>query len=103
MKNALSFLILLLPGGLWAQDSYYYHTVRSSSLAAMYGRTVKAHYAYQLSHLRQLKFSGIYATDEYTQSDGNRIKTDVYNAALQFQYNLLHRNKFFLTPILAAG
>jgi hypothetical protein len=86
-----------------AQDTYYYHTVHSSSLAATYGRTYKVHYAYQLSHLRQLKLSGLYVFDEYTQADGNRIKADVYNAGLQFQYNLLHADKFFFNINLGAG
>ncbi len=103
MKKVLSIFIFLLPVSLWAQDTYYYHTVHSSSLAAMYGRTYKVHYAYQLSHLRQLKLSGLYVFDEYTQGDGNRIKADVYNLGLQFQYNLLHADKFFFNINLGAG
>jgi hypothetical protein len=96
MKKILSLFILLLPAGLLAQDSYYYHTIHSNSLAAMFGRTYKVHYAYQLSHLRQFKFSGVYVSDEYSQSDGNRIEVKTYAGALQFQYNLIHFGKVFL-------
>jgi hypothetical protein len=103
MKKVLSIFILLLPVSLLAQDTYYYHTVHSSSLAAMYGRTYKVHYAYQLSRLRQLKLSGLYVFDEYTQADGNRIKADVYNVGVQFQYNLLHVGKMFFSINLGAG
>jgi hypothetical protein len=92
-----------LPAGLLAQDSYYYHTIHSSSLAATYGRTYKGHYAYQLSRLRQLKLSGIYVFDDYSQSDGNRVKADIYNFGLQFQYNVIHRGNLFLNLSLGAG
>jgi len=98
MKKILPvFILLLLPASLLAQDTYYYHTVHSSSLAATYGRTYKGQYAYQLSHLRQLKLSGLYVFDEYVQADGNRVKADVFNLGVQFQYNLLHlgSNLFF--------
>ncbi|MDZ7290673.1 MAG: hypothetical protein ONB44_13960 [candidate division KSB1 bacterium] len=103
MKNALVVTLLLLPAVLAAQDSFYFHTIHSSSLAAMYGRTYKVHYAYQLSHHRQLKLSGLYVFDEYTQADGNHIKADVYNLGVQFQYNLIHLNKFFFSVNLGAG
>jgi hypothetical protein len=103
MKKFLLLFIWLLPAGLLAQDSYYYHTIHSSSLAAAYGRTYKVHYAYQLSRLRQLKLSGLYVFDEYTQGDGNRIKADVYNVALQFQYNVIHVDKLFFSLNLGAG
>ncbi|MDZ7359405.1 MAG: hypothetical protein ONB46_01585 [candidate division KSB1 bacterium] len=103
MKKFLFLFIGLLPAGLLAQDSYYYHTIHSSALAATYGRTYKGHYAYQLSRLRQVKLSGIYVFDEYTQSDGNRIKADVYNLGLQFQYNVIHLGNLFLSVNLGAG
>jgi hypothetical protein len=103
MKKVLFLFMLSLPAGLLAQDSYYYHTIHSSSLGASYGRTYKAHYAYQLSRLRQLKLSGVYVFDEYTQSDGNRIKADVYNIGLQFQYNVLHAGNLFFNINLGAG
>jgi hypothetical protein len=103
MKKILLLFVLLLPAGLLAQDSYYYHTIHSSSLAAAYGRTYKVNYAYQLSRLRQLKLSGLYVFDEYTQGDGNRIKADVYNVSLQFQYNVIHIDKLFFSLNLGAG
>jgi hypothetical protein len=103
MKKALFLFMVLLPTGLWAQDAYYYHTIHSSTLAATYGRTYKGHYAYQLSRLRQLKLSGIYVFDEYTQSDGNRIKADVYNLGLQFQYNVIHAGNLFFSINAGAG
>lgn len=103
MKKILLLFIVLLPAGLLAQDSYYYHTIHSSTLAATYGRTYKGHYAYQLSRQRQLKFSGVYVFDEYTQSDGNRVKADVYNIGLQFQYNVLHFGNLFFNVNLGAG
>lgn len=103
MKKILFLLVVLLPAGLLAQDSYYYHTIHSSTLAATYGRTYKGHYAYQLSRLRQLKLSGVYVFDEYTQSDGNRVKADVYNIGLQFQYNVLHFGNLFVNVNLGVG
>lgn len=103
MKKVLFLFVGLLPVGLLAQDSFYYHTIHSSTLAATYGRTYKGHYAYQLSHRRQLKLSGIYVFDDYTQSDGNRVKADVYNAGLQFQYNIIHLGNLFLSINLGAG
>jgi len=103
MKKVFAFFLFLLPMNLAAQNSYYFHTVHSSSLAATYGRTYKGHYAYQLSHLRQLKLSGIYVFDEYSQADGNRIKADVYNVGLQFQYNLIHFGNVFFSINLGAG
>jgi hypothetical protein len=102
MKKTLLFLFLLLPTGMLAQDSYYFHTIHSSSLAAMYGRTYKVHYTYQLSRLRQLKLSGLYVFDEYEQ-DRNRIKADIYNLSVQFQYNLIHLKKGFLSVHVGPG
>lgn len=103
MKKMFLCFLLLLPTSLLAQDSYYYHTIHSSSLAALYGRTYKGHYAYQLSRHRQLKVSGTYVFDEYTQSDGNRVKADIYNLGLQFQYNLVHLGNVFFSINLGAG
>jgi hypothetical protein len=96
-------MLLSLPAAGLAQEGWYYHTIHSSSLAAAYGRTYKAHYAYQLSRLRQLKVSGLYVFDDYTQSDGNRIKADVYNLGLQFQYNVAHFGNVFLSVNFGAG
>jgi len=96
-------LLLSLPAAGLAQEGWYFHTIHSSSLAALYGRTYKVNYAYQLSHRRQLKLSGIYVFDDYTQSDGNRVKADVYNAGLQFQYNLIHAGNLFVNLNLGAG
>jgi len=95
MKKLLSLSLFFLPASLFAQqDLYYFHTIHSSSLAAMYGRTIKAHYTYQLSHRRQLKISGMFVSDEYTKNNDD-INADVYNLSVQFQYNLLNKKKFF--------
>lgn len=103
MKKALSTFLLFLPTALVAQqEAYYFHTIHSSSLAAMYGRTYKVHYAYQLTHSRQLKLSGLYVFDEYTQNN-NRIEADLYNLNVQFQYNLAHVNKVFFGIHLGVG
>jgi hypothetical protein len=96
-------ILLSLPATGLAQQEWYYHTIHSSSLNALYGRTYKINYAYQLSRLRQLKLSGLYVFDEYTQADGNHIKADVYNLGAQFQYNLLHFDKLFISLNLGAG
>ena len=104
MKKILFLFVALLPACLLAQDSFYYHTIHTSTLAATYGRTYKGQYSYQLSHRRQFKLSGIYVFDDYVQPDnGNRIKADVYNAGLQFQYNLIHLGNLFLNINLGAG
>ena len=103
MKKVFFLFIALLPAGLLAQDAFYYHTIHSSTLGATYGRTYKGHYSYQLSHRRQLKLSGIYVFDDYTQSDGNRVKADIYNASLQFQYNIIHLGNLFVNLNLGAG
>jgi len=98
----LFVLLLILPAAGLAQEEWYFHTIRSSSLAAHFGRTYKVNYAYQLSHIRQLKLSGIYIFDEYAQG-GNRIKAEAYNLGLQFQYNVIHLGKFFLSANFGAG
>lgn len=95
MKKLLLISLFSLPASLFAQqDLYYFHTIHSSSFAAMYGRTVKAHYAYQLSHRRQLKISGAFVSDDYTKNNDD-IRADVYNVNLQFQYNMINKKKFF--------
>jgi len=103
MKRILVSFILLLPASLFAQqDLYYFHTIRSSSLAAMYGRTVKAHYAYQVSHRRQFKLSGLFINDDY-RKNSNHVDADIYNVSLQFQYNLVNQKKFFSGIHLGIG
>ncbi len=97
MKKALSIFLVLLPATLFGQqDTYYFHSIHTSTLAATLGRTYKAHYAYQLSRLRQLKLSGVYVSDKYEQEQ-DRITADVFNAAVQFQYNLIRFKKIFFS------
>ncbi len=94
--------LLALPEMSRAQQQWYYHTVHSSSLSALYGRTYKLNYAYQLSRARQLKISGMYVFDEFDNGP-DHVKSDVYNVNLQFQYTLLHFNKAFLGAHVGAG
>jgi hypothetical protein len=101
-KIVLTFLVLLPAMAAAQQDLYYYHTIRSSSLAAAYGRTVKAHYAYQVTHNRQFKISGLFIGDEFSINN-NRIESDIYNVNLQFQYNLIHKKKLFIATHLGIG
>ncbi|MDZ7343959.1 MAG: hypothetical protein ONA90_05535 [candidate division KSB1 bacterium] len=103
MKKLLLIFLSLLPTVLLAQPgSYYFHTINTNSLAFTVGRTFKGTYAHQLSRFRQLKISGIYVADEYEQ-DANRIRADVFNAGLQFQYNVLNIKKIFLSANLGLG
>ena len=85
-----------------AQQPWYFHTINSHSLAAQYGRTYKINYAYQLTNKRQLKLSGIYVFDEYSQKR-DRVKADIYNLNLQFQYVFFHFNRVFINGSVGAG
>ncbi len=84
------------------QQQWYYHTAHSSSLSALYGRTYKLNYAYQLSRVRQLKISGMYVFDEFDNGP-DHVKSDLYNVNLQFQYTLLHFDKAFIGVHVGAG
>lgn len=103
MKRILLGFLIVFPASLLAQqDLYYYHTVRSSSLAAQFGRTVKAHYTYQATHSRQFKISGLFIDDEFSLGE-NRVEADIYNLNLEFQYQLLHKKQMFLGMHLGLG
>jgi len=103
MKKIVLTFFVLLPATVAAQqDLYYYHTIRSSSLAAQYGRTVKAQYAYQVSHNRQFKLSGLFIDDKFSINN-NRVEADLYNVNLQFQYNLIHKKKLFIGMHIGLG
>jgi TolB-like protein len=67
----------------------------SSSLAAMFGRTVKAYYARQVTQGLRFRLVGLYIADNYNQNN-NHIEADVYNLNLQFQLNLVNQNRLFL-------
>ena len=102
LQKKILLIFWLMPGCLAAQDFFYYHTINSSSLAASYGRTYRAQYTYQLSHNRQLKLTGLYILDEYDQGL-DRIRSDIYNANLQFQYNVIYLKKVFINLSVGVG
>jgi len=101
-KIILTFFVLLPAAAMAQQNLYYYHTIRSSSLAAAYGRTMKVHYAYQASHNRQFKLSGLFIDDKFSINN-NRVEADLYNINLQFQYNLIHKKKLFIGMHIGLG
>ena len=96
------FAMLALPAAGKAQDAWYFHTVNSHSLSALYGRTYKLDYAYQLSKRRQLKITGLYVFDEFSINP-DRVKSDIYNVNVQFQYNVIHVNQVFLNANFGVG
>ncbi|RMD96604.1 MAG: hypothetical protein D6814_11090 [Calditrichaeota bacterium] len=102
MSKKLLIFLWLLPASLSAQDLYYYHTIHTSALSAAYGRTYRGQYTYQLSHRRQLKLTAIYIFDDFSQGR-DRIKSDIYNANIQFQYNVIHFKRLFVNVSLGAG
>lgn len=85
-----------------AQEPYYFHTIHSHGLSAIGGRTAKINYMYQINRRRQLKLSGTYIYDTYNQGR-NRIKANIYVSDIQFQYNLISANEFFLNCGFGAG
>ncbi len=102
LKKFCFYLLLLIPGFVSAQEHYYFHTIHSHGLSVAGGRTAKLNYTYQVSHLRQMKFSGIYIYDTYDQ-DRNRIKANIFNANFQFQYHLVNSDKLFLNFAVGGG
>jgi hypothetical protein len=99
----LAGLIVILLGSsnqVFAQDSYYYHTIHSHGLTTNFGRTVKLNYLYQLVHSRQLKLSGTYVYDNYGLGR-NEVSANIYNIHVQMQWNVFHNENFFCN--LAAG
>lgn len=100
LKKLLNFIGLLLliflsARDTFAQDPYYFHTIHSHGISFIGGRTAKINYLYQLARNRQLKLSGTYIYDSYNQGK-NRIKSNIYVTNLQFQYNLVNAEQFFL-------
>jgi hypothetical protein len=94
LKKIVITALLILPVQLLAQNPFYYHTIRTNSLGASFGRTWKAQYTYQLSRRGQLKVVGNYVLDEYDQGN-NRIRADIYNVNLQMQQNVFFYDRFF--------
>lgn len=85
-----------------AQEPYYFHTIHSHGLSFIGGRTARINYMYQISRIRQLKISGTYIYDSYDQGR-NHIKTNSYIANVQFQYNLINSNQFFINLAFGGG
>lgn len=103
MRTIFVYLILLLiPHLVSAQEHYYFHTIHSHGLSVAGGRTAKLNYTYQASHLRQLKFSGLYIFDSYEQAN-NRITANIFNVNFQLQYHLINSDRFFLNGALGGG
>lgn len=94
LKKIAITALLILPVQLLAQEPYYFHTIRTNSLTASFGRTWKAQYTYQLSRRGQLKVMGTYISDAYDQGN-NRIDAEVYNFNIQIQQNIFHYEEFF--------
>lgn len=101
-KYWFCLMLLLLPGFASAQEPYYFHTIYSHGLSVAGGRTAKLNYMYQLSHLRQLKISGTYIYDAFNQNR-NRVKTNIYNSNIQFQYHLVNEKGVFLNFAIGGG
>lgn len=85
-----------------AQQPYYLHTIHSHGLSFIGGRTAKINYMYQISRIRQLKISGTYIHDSFDMGR-NHIVSNIYLVNAQFQYHLLHTNKFFLNCSMGGG
>src|SRR5262245_57291000 len=90
-RTLIALLIIMMAG--WpargrAQQDWYYHTIHSNTLALQYGRTVKLTYANQASRTRQFKLSLYYIYDEFDMGE-DRVKSDMYNIYLEFQYQLM--------------
>jgi len=98
----ITILTLILSKPTFAQEPYYFHTIHSHGLSFIGGRTAKINYLYQLARNRQLKVSGTYIYDSYSQGK-NRIKSNIYVTNIQFQYNLLNTEQFFLNGGFGLG
>lgn len=96
------WLLLLLPGFSSAQELYYFHTIHSHGITFAGGRTARLNYAYQVSHVRQLKLSGIYTYNTYNQNR-NHIASNLFNLNVQFQYHLANKNQMFLNFSIGGG
>lgn len=100
--GVIALLNLLIAHPTFSQEPYYFHTIHSHGLSFIGGRTAKINYLYQLARNRQLKLSGTYIHDSYSQGK-NRIKSNIYVANVQFQYNLLNTEQFFLNGGIGLG
>jgi hypothetical protein len=101
----LAGLIVIFLGSfnqVFAQDSYYYHTIHSHGLTTNFGRTVKLNYLYQLGHSRQLKLSGIYVYDNYNQAR-NQVQANIFHTHVQMQWTVYHQDKFFCNLATGGG
>lgn len=98
---ALLCSLFLLPASLFGQ-AFYYHTKKSSSLTAAYGKTGKLNYTYQLSHNKQLRLLGAYIRDEYEQNI-NEITSNIYTVNVQLQHNLIFLKRLFININAGAG
>lgn len=107
MKKILLCLItltgmLVFSGTGAAQTPYYFHTIHSHGLSFAGGRTAKLNYMYQQNHARQIKLSGTYVFDAYTQG-ANEIEANLYNINLQFQFKTLRIGRLFINTALGGG
>ena len=91
----VTFFSMIITKPSFSQEPYYFHTIHSHGLSFIGGRTAKVNYLYQLARNRQLKLSGTYIYDSYNQGK-NKIKSNIYVTNIQFQYNLLNTERFFL-------
>ena len=94
------FSVLLAPTA--QSQEFYYHTINSHSLTLLGGRTVKLNYEYQISHIRQLKFSGGYVSDKFT-ADRDQVKANMYFLNGQFQYKLFNFDRVFVNGGFGLG
>lgn len=105
-RRLLTIICCCWLAGQWAPSvqaqEYYYHTINSHSLTALAGRTVKLNYEYQISHIRQLKFSGGYLLDKFT-AERDQVKANMYFLSGLFQYQLFHFNRIFLNGGIGLG
>ena len=98
----VALYLIFLPGCIFAQKPYYFHTIHSHALSATGGRTAKINYMYQINHHCQLKVSGTYIYDSYDQGR-NHIKANIYNTKIQFQFKIINKGIMFLNLSLGAG
>ena len=102
-KTALAgFLIMLLLPATGMTQGWYMHTINSHSIDAQAGRTLRLNYNYQMSHSRQLKITGIYVVDEFTENR-DEIRANIYMLNLGLQYQLLNISQFFVNYSFGLG
>ncbi|MBN2008765.1 hypothetical protein JW960_05430 [candidate division KSB1 bacterium] len=108
-KRLLSFILFVLNllyhpaiNIAQTQNPFYYHTIHTHGISVLGGRTFKMNYIYQMNHNSQFKLSGTYIYDNYDQNR-DRISADIFNLTFQMQYNLIHKKKLFLNPVIGVG